>query len=310
MTTIWGDEGNEFDFYSALPGMLYQAEHAYTAREVDEVDAALLRRKFDGIVGADLDDYIYASKLECVPFLSSYPLPGPPPDTTPPTATPSRRRNRSTPRRTTARISPSSCSGRVRSADRETLKLPPWLIPFRLLPAEPFFSFLSPQYDRIYDLESHYTHLASYLEQALSTDMSTMSRVSLPHSLDDVPLNHRLRLPYLLASVLSLKCHLRQRLVAAYKTNDREELEALGGKGEHSRMSRLRALVKRLHAQHRYAPWQLCVHSLQCRLTWPSVAQRELVRDVQAVRLGGARPALRRAAESARNDARAAHRLP
>lgn len=66
MTTIWGDEGNEFDFYSALPGMLYQAEHAYTARDVDEVDATLLRRKFDGIVGADLDDYIYASKLEYV----------------------------------------------------------------------------------------------------------------------------------------------------------------------------------------------------------------------------------------------------
>jgi hypothetical protein len=32
--------------------------------DVDEVDATLLRRKFDGIVGADLDDYIYASKLE------------------------------------------------------------------------------------------------------------------------------------------------------------------------------------------------------------------------------------------------------
>ncbi|GAA5885736.1 hypothetical protein JCM3774_003295 [Rhodotorula dairenensis] len=67
MTTIWGDEGNEFDFYSALPGMLYQAEHAYTARDVDEVDATLLRRKFDGIVGADLDDYIYASKLDETP---------------------------------------------------------------------------------------------------------------------------------------------------------------------------------------------------------------------------------------------------
>jgi hypothetical protein len=51
--------------------MLYQAELAYTKREADEVDASLLRRKFDGIVGADLDDYIYASKLECV----SRPLP-------------------------------------------------------------------------------------------------------------------------------------------------------------------------------------------------------------------------------------------
>ena len=63
MTTIWGDEGNECDLYSALPGMLYQAEGAYTRD--DEVDAALLRRKFDGIVGADLDDWVYASKLEC-----------------------------------------------------------------------------------------------------------------------------------------------------------------------------------------------------------------------------------------------------
>lgn len=62
MTTIWGDEGNEFDLYSALPGILYQAELAYTRQ--DEVDSALLRRKFDGIVGGDLDDYIYASKLE------------------------------------------------------------------------------------------------------------------------------------------------------------------------------------------------------------------------------------------------------
>ncbi|GAA5990086.1 hypothetical protein JCM10908_005816 [Rhodotorula pacifica] len=206
MTTIWGDEGNEFDFYSALPGMLYQAEHAYTAREVDEVDATLLRRKFDGIVGADLDDYIYASKLD---------------DTQPET----------------------------QPIDAKTHYCPN-LAKF-LLWEEPFYSFLSPQYDRTYDLESHYSHLATYLDQALSPEISTMSRVSLPHSLDDVPMNHRLRLPYLLASVLSLKCHLRQRLVAAYKGNDREELEALGGAGQLSRMSRLRALVKKLHAQHR-----------------------------------------------------------
>lgn len=64
MTTIWGDEGNEFDLYSALPGMLYQAEQAYTLREQEEVDVALLRKKFDGITGGDFDDYVYASKLE------------------------------------------------------------------------------------------------------------------------------------------------------------------------------------------------------------------------------------------------------
>ena len=62
MTTIWGDEGNEFDLYSALPGMLYQAEQVYTS--ADEVDANLLRKKFDGITGGDFDDYVYASKLE------------------------------------------------------------------------------------------------------------------------------------------------------------------------------------------------------------------------------------------------------
>lgn len=78
-----------------------------------------------------------------------------------------------------------------------------------------------------------------------------MTRVSLPHSINDFPLNSRLRLPYLLASVLSLKCHLRERLVAAYKSGDREELEALGGKEPLSRMHRLRALVKELHNQHR-----------------------------------------------------------
>lgn len=64
MTTIWGDEGNEFDLYSALPGILYHAEQAYTPEE--EVDANLLRKKFDGVSGADFDDYVYASKLESV----------------------------------------------------------------------------------------------------------------------------------------------------------------------------------------------------------------------------------------------------
>ncbi|GJN90362.1 hypothetical protein Rhopal_003373-T1 [Rhodotorula paludigena] len=205
MTTIWGDEGNECDLYSALPGMLYQAELAYTPRDADEVDAALFRRKFDGIVGADLDDYVYASKL----------------DDTQPESQPIDARTHYTPN----------------------------LAKF-LLWEEPFYSFLSPQY-RGYDLESHFSHLATYLEQALSSNFSTMTRVSLPHSIDDFPLNKRLRLPFLLASVLSLKCHLRERLERAYKSGDREELEALGGAAPLSRMSRLRALVKELHELHR-----------------------------------------------------------
>ncbi|GAA5958945.1 hypothetical protein JCM3765_000780 [Sporobolomyces pararoseus] len=203
MTTIWGDEGNEFDLYSALPGILYQAELAYTTEE--EVDAALLRRKFDGIVGGDLDDYVYASKLD---------------DTQP----------ESQPIDTKTHYTPN--------------------IAKYLLWEEPFYSFLSPQYQG-YDLESHYSHLATYLEQALSSDFSSMTSISLPHSIDDYPANKRLQLPYLLASILSLKCHLRERLVNAYKTNDRAELEALGGKAENTRMNRLRSLVKRLHSLHR-----------------------------------------------------------
>ncbi|GAA5866320.1 hypothetical protein JCM8547_000738 [Rhodosporidiobolus lusitaniae] len=205
MTTIWGDEGNECDLYSALPGMLYQAELAYTARDEEEVDANLLRRKFDGIVGGDLDDYIYASKL----------------DDTQPESQPIDSRTHYTPN-----------------------------ISKYLLWEEPFFSFLSPQY-RGYDLESHFSHLATYLDQALSPAFTSMSTVSLPHSIHDFPANRRLRLPFLLASVLALKCHLRERLVQAYRTGDRVEFEALAGRGEESRMSRLRALVKELHRQHR-----------------------------------------------------------
>lgn len=117
---------------------------------------------------------------------------------------------------------------------------------------EPFYSFLSPQYQG-YDLESHYSHLATYLEQALSSDFSSMTSVSLPHSIDDYPANKRLQLPFLLASVLSLKCHLRERLVNAYRSDDRAELEALGGKEANSRMNRLRSLVRQLHSLHRYA---------------------------------------------------------
>lgn len=203
MTTIWGDEGNECDLYSSMPGVLYQAEHAYTS--ANEVDAALLRRKFDGIMGADFDDYVYASKL----------------DDTQPESQPIDIRTHYTPN----------------------------LAKF-LLWEQPFYSILSPQY-RGYDLETHFTHLAAYLEQALSADFSVMNTVGMPHSIDDFPANSRLRLPYLLARVLALKCHLRERLVHAYRTDDRPELYALAGAEPESRLSRLRGLVRELHSLHR-----------------------------------------------------------
>lgn len=47
ITTIWGDEGNESDIFSCLPGLQYYAEHAYTKE--DEVDVALLKLKFGAL---------------------------------------------------------------------------------------------------------------------------------------------------------------------------------------------------------------------------------------------------------------------
>lgn len=81
-----------------------------------------------------------------------------------------------------------------------------------------------------------------------------MTTISVPHSIDDFPANARLRLPLLLARVLSLKCHLRERLAHAYKNDDRDELAALAAPAAGSRMSRLRQLVKELHETHR-ANW-------------------------------------------------------
>ncbi|KAM0748766.1 glycoside hydrolase [Meredithblackwellia eburnea MCA 4105] len=207
MTTIWGDEGNECDLYSALPGILYHAEHAYTKREEQEVEANLLRRKFDAVVEADFEDYLFASKL----------------DDTQPEALPIDAKTHYTPN----------------------------LAKF-LLWEEPFYSFLSPQY-KGFDLESHYNHVATYLSQALSSDFTTMSTSpsAIPHSITDFPLNSRLKLPLLLARILELKCHLRERLVGAYKSGDRAELEALAGKADGSRMNRLRRLVGELHDTHR-----------------------------------------------------------
>lgn len=53
---------NEILSWSALPGILYYSEHAYTIE--DEVDVGILKRKFDGILGGSFDDFVFASKLD------------------------------------------------------------------------------------------------------------------------------------------------------------------------------------------------------------------------------------------------------
>jgi len=62
MTTIWGDEGNECDVWSCLPGLFYYAEHGYTKEP--EVDVTLLKLKFDGVSGGSFDAFVNASKLD------------------------------------------------------------------------------------------------------------------------------------------------------------------------------------------------------------------------------------------------------
>lgn len=99
-----------------------------------------------------------------------------------------------------------------------------------------------------------------------------MSTVTVPHSIKDFPANSRLQLPALLAKVLSLKCHLRERLVHAYKSDDRDELEALGGRSGDSRMSRLRVDVESLHRLHRFVLLFLFC-SFRTRLMFSAIGQ-------------------------------------
>ncbi|ORE04390.1 glycoside hydrolase [Rhizopus microsporus var. microsporus] len=63
--TTWGDDGNECDIFSALPALLYYAQHGYC--EDTEVDIELLKLGFEGICGADFDDWTFASKIDDTP---------------------------------------------------------------------------------------------------------------------------------------------------------------------------------------------------------------------------------------------------
>lgn len=73
-------------------------------------------------------------------------------------------------------------------------------------------SFLSPQYAGE-NLEEHYDAIANELQLAIEKY--------------DKPFNYRLELPARVARVLSLKCHLRERLQNAYRGGYHEDLLAL-----------------------------------------------------------------------------------
>lgn len=123
-----------------------------------------------------------------------------------------------------------------------------------LLWEEPVLGFVSPTVQASgYDLESHYSALALYLQDCLSksTPIAPGTNDAAPRSLSDNPFNARLRLPELLAKVLSLKAALRLRLHMAYVERDWFELAALAGRGPDSRMFQLRKALRQLHNYHR-----------------------------------------------------------
>ncbi|RUS26794.1 family 20 glycoside hydrolase [Jimgerdemannia flammicorona] len=206
--TIWGDEGNECDMFSALPGLLYYAQHGYTSNP--EVDVDLLKRNFgkfqymnsglffievqahsylfpahlEGICGADFDDWVDNITQE-----------------------------------TTSTSTKTQYQGNCSK----------WL-----LWEDPFLSFMSPQYAP-YDLENHYSSISAYLFKVLETKVH------------ENPLNSRLELVARLASVLSLKCHLRERLVDAYRSGQKGVLFEIA----QGRLTTLRQELDELWRYHR-----------------------------------------------------------
>jgi hypothetical protein len=62
--TIWGDDGNECDMFSALPAFQFFAEMSYARNPTEE----RLRRGFLGSCNADFDDWVRASDVD---YLSS-----------------------------------------------------------------------------------------------------------------------------------------------------------------------------------------------------------------------------------------------
>ncbi|KAJ2358635.1 hypothetical protein IWW50_000748 [Coemansia erecta] len=161
MLTIWGDEGNECDFFSALPVMLYAANHAHTDKH--EIDATFMENSFAAVCGGSLGDWMGACRIDDIPST-------------------------------------------VDMRSQLPSNMSKWL-----LWEDPMLSFMSPQYAGL-ALDDHYADVAARL---LDCALAPNARY---------PLNRLLRMPGLLARVLSLKCNLRDRLALPYKAGDRAAL--------------------------------------------------------------------------------------
>jgi hypothetical protein len=127
-----------------------------------------------------------------------------------------------------------------------------------LLWEEPALGFVSPSVQASgLDLEAHYAALAAHLTERLSPGAAAPDEAASPQ-LRDLPLNARLRLPQLLATVLSFKAGLRLRLHTAYVDGDWQELQNLAGPEPTSRLSKLRAALAQLHSYHVSLTWKCC----------------------------------------------------
>ncbi|KAG2182917.1 hypothetical protein INT44_005898 [Umbelopsis vinacea] len=150
-----------------------------------------------------------------------------------------------------------------------------------LLWEDPMMAFLSPQYAGE-NLEEHYETIANDLGMAMDAY--------------DKPLNCRLELPARLARVLSLKCHLRERLQDAYRKGRHDEIQSLA----EGRLQQLRQEVDDLWRYHRrmwmnmYKPfgWEnidLRYGGLRARL---DTMQQQLLEYVEWVKQNGAEDAV------------------
>ncbi len=63
IATMWGDDGSETNYFSALLGLQLYAEYAYQSGEVTD---ELLARRFYACTGEYMDDVMKISKLDCI----------------------------------------------------------------------------------------------------------------------------------------------------------------------------------------------------------------------------------------------------
>ncbi|KAJ1641840.1 hypothetical protein LPJ64_006245, partial [Coemansia asiatica] len=97
-------------------------------------------------------------------------------------------------------------------------------------------SFMSPRYAML-DLEMHFMQIADRLLECVLSSNSGRTAASDSAAAVRYPLNRLLRLPGLLARVLSLKSHLRDKLVVPYQAGDRAALLQLSSSSSISNSS-------------------------------------------------------------------------